>query len=169
MLICVRHPPVEAEGLCYGQLDLPMTRSPDHWGPTVVWPRGRLWSSPARRCRALAAWVAEAQGSQLSVDPRLWEMGFGAWEGRKWADLDRTEVEAWSSDWERNRPPRGESALDLQRRVAEWCADLDRSRTHVLVAHAGVVRALRVVRGGCSWPDAMARPVPHLRMESFGL
>ncbi|WP_438015580.1 histidine phosphatase family protein [Sorangium sp. So ce315] len=40
---------------------------------------------------------------------------------------------------------------------------------HVLVAHAGVLRALRVVACGATWPEAMSAPAPHLAPERFPL
>ncbi|WP_437777218.1 histidine phosphatase family protein [Sorangium sp. So ce1097] len=40
---------------------------------------------------------------------------------------------------------------------------------HVLVAHAGVLRALRVVACGATWPEAMSAPAPHLAAERFPL
>ncbi|XXX74694.1 histidine phosphatase family protein [Sorangium sp. So ce134] len=43
------------------------------------------------------------------------------------------------------------------------------ARPHLLVAHAGVLRALRVVARGASWIEAMSAPAPHLAPERFPL
>ncbi|WP_437829465.1 histidine phosphatase family protein [Sorangium sp. So ce1153] len=43
------------------------------------------------------------------------------------------------------------------------------ARPHLLVAHAGVLRALRVVACGASWIEAMSAPAPHLVAERFPL
>lgn len=68
--------------------------------------------------------------------------------------------------WERVGPPGGESAGDLERRVSAWCTGLTQG-VHLLVAHAGVVRALRVIVNRTRWAHAMTQAVPHMVAEVF--
>jgi len=124
-----------------------------------------VWSSPLVRCRAVAERLATHWGVALSIDDALYEIDFGAWEGREWDEIaanDPAGVAAWSADWLSVAPPGGECASDLETRVRAWWSRLPRSITHVLVAHGGVIRALRVIARHEPWHDAMTREVVHL-------
>lgn len=121
-----------------------------------------VWTSPLERCMATARLVAATLARPLCVDPRLLEIDLGAWDGRSWADIEREEPDAWAAwlrDWQRAGPPGGESAEQVAARVEAWLAE--REGRLLLVAHAGVVRALRVLCSPSSWPEAMATAVPH--------
>ncbi|WP_437286123.1 histidine phosphatase family protein [Sorangium sp. So ce406] len=153
-----------------------------------------VWSSPLSRCAAPAAELAARLGAPHAVDERLLEIAYGAWEGRAWSDIERDDpiaYAAWLDGWERVGPPGGESALEVEARVRSfWRAlgatsgafsapgapgtsgdvvDPVGARPHLLVAHAGVLRALRVVACGASWVEAMSAPAPHLAPERFPL
>jgi alpha-ribazole phosphatase len=104
------------------------------------------------------------------MDPALHELGFGEWEGKSWSSLeaeDGVRLSEWMADWISRAPPGGESALDLERRVRKWHSNLDPERVHLLVSHAGVVRALRVVVRGVDWKTAMLEPVPYQVPEAL--
>ena len=162
-LVVVRHAPVAVRGVCYGRSDVALRLTHEEalaeldLPPTEV-----VWTSPAPRCRSLARLVAEHLDRPLSEDPRLWEMDFGAWEGVAWDDIDPVALRSWTESWETAAPPGGETIAVLEERVAAWEAELDATRRHLLIAHAGVVRALWVVREGLDWPVAMQREVPYL-------
>jgi alpha-ribazole phosphatase len=147
-IFLLRHPAVaEGKGRCYGVLDLPLAAPLDDDGlarlraclpsPCLV------WSSPLRRCLDLAN--ALARPDKARVHPGLREMDFGLWEGMRWADIPRAELDAWAADITGFRPPGGESAQALQARALIALQDI---RTHpsplprVCVTHAGVIRAL---------------------------
>lgn len=164
-LFLARHAPTSVKGICYGHLDVPIAiRSEDAAqrlrstlpGTTR---RVRIWTSPSARCRE----VATALDQNAVVDERLREMFFGAWEGRAWDDIEReTSFGVWARDWRHARVPGGESAQDLDARVAAWFADLDDDHAHLAVAHAGVIRSLQVQVEGATWDEAMRVAVPHL-------
>lgn len=103
-------------------------------------------SSPLRRCRAFAEAVAERYGLPLSVDPRLREVGFGAWEGRRHEDVrdaDPAAYYAFFRDAVRHRPPGSEPLDDFYARVREGLLAVFDAHTegHVLlVGHLGVMR-----------------------------
>lgn len=112
-------------------------------------PWDRVISSPLSRCAEFAHAYARRHCLPLSLDPRLQEMGFGAWEGRSAEELMATTPDAlrrfWADPW--TRPPPGGEPLDrLQERVLQaWEAILIGSAhdDHILVVtHGGVIRIL---------------------------
>jgi probable phosphoglycerate mutase len=112
-------------------------------------------SSPATRARATARIVAAALGgAAVELDERLAEVDFGRWEGRRPADLHKTEPESVRSWWTDPEftPPQGESAGAAGRRLAGLVDDLlrapARQNSVVLVGHATSVRALAGVALG---------------------
>lgn len=170
-----RHPPVVAENLCYGRTDVPTRISHEHAASLLAdsflpghaataWPE-IVWTSPVSRCRGVAEHLAKRVGAELRVDDALYEMDFGVWDGRTWADIEATDGDAylrWLHEWEHVAPPGGEAPRDLEQRVRTWTESLEPQRCHALVAHAGVVRALHVVLAARSWPEAMEIRVEHL-------
>jgi alpha-ribazole phosphatase len=136
----IRHPaPQVAAGICYGQLEISakiemaeLTRL------RAELPAGLpVWSSPLLRCRQLA----EQLHTQPIFDDRLAEMNFGDWEGRRWDDIPRHELDAWAADIVGYAPPGGESPRVLQRRALAFIASLTVPEA-VIVTHAGVIRTL---------------------------
>lgn len=107
----------------------------------------RVLSSPMRRCREFARWLAAERGLPLELHEDLKEVGFGSWEGATRSELiaSRTaELEAFYRDPVNNRPA-GAEPLDrfgarvaavFDRLVAEY-----RGEHLLIVAHAGVIRA----------------------------
>lgn len=180
MLITIRHAPTVADGLCVGQHDVATELPHDDAAERMrlaldARPReradvDRVWSSTLSRCREPAARLARALGVPHTIDPRLLELDYGIWEGRAWDTIAREDgahMNAWMNAWQSAAPPGGESVPTLEARVRAWWEE--RSGTPVLIAHAGVVRALRVVARGMTWADAMRAPVPHLEAETFPL
>ena len=111
-------------------------------------PWDQILSSPLARCREFAAEVACRNGLPLAVEPELREIGMGAWEGRRKADIAAEEPDDWSAflrDPVAHRPPGGEGLEALRRRVG---LAYDRQiasypgRHLLIVCHAGVSRAI---------------------------
>jgi alpha-ribazole phosphatase len=125
-----------------------------------------IWSSPLSRCRSPAALLAAKLALPHRIDPRLLELSFGGWEGKSYEALDRDDhlsFRAWCDDWEVVAPPRGETLADLLARVGTWLRVAQESRApQLVVAHAGVVRAVRVLSGRATPREAWALEVPHL-------
>lgn len=161
-IVLLRHTRVKAEGICYGRAGVPLARTFAReaaavraqlpFAPAVV------WTSPAARCRQLATTL---HAGEVRVDGRLWELDFGAWEGRKWDDVPRAEIDAWAEDYVRRSPPGGESFLQVAARVADFRAELAArgERRVVVVTHGGVIRAWLCALEGRPLTDAWARPV----------
>jgi broad specificity phosphatase PhoE len=118
----------------------------------AVRPRGlsAIWSSGLSRARETAEIVGAAVGVTPRVDERFAESHRGAWEGRRWTDIEREEPEAWAA-WRRGGPdfrfPGGESLVEHQQRVL---AALDAVRAGpqpaLIIAHGGTIRAIAAAR-----------------------
>jgi alpha-ribazole phosphatase len=170
MHVFVRHAPLpHMEGICYGRLDA----VPDAaaWSDAIgrlagILPPYPMVTSPSTRCATLARALhahARARGhdaSPLRIDERLREMDFGDWEGLRWDAIPRASIDAWNADLAGHAPPGGESFAQLIERVGAALDALD--RPHVVVTHAGVVRAAHCL-AGMPHAQAAAIAVPHLQ------
>jgi alpha-ribazole phosphatase len=147
-LTLIRHPrPAAPEDACIGQLD---PECAPGWEAHVERLRrilarpDRLYTSPSRRCRALAGRLAITHRLTPEVDPRLLELNFGEWEGRLWRDIGAA-AETVAADYLDRAPPGGECYRDLMARTEEFVADLDPSTGRIaVVTHAGPIRSLLV-------------------------
>ncbi|MCY0389098.1 histidine phosphatase family protein [Robbsia sp. Bb-Pol-6] len=136
-----------------------------------------LHSSPLRRCMEVARALAQRPGDQvtdaaadaahgaagnaaddaadsltdtppaLAPDPRLAELDFGDWEGRRWDDVPRAALDAWAADIEHAAPHGGESVAQLAARTDSWLSDIGARATAtgaatVVLTHAGVIRVM---------------------------
>jgi alpha-ribazole phosphatase len=175
-LFAVRHAPTLARGLCVGDAEVDCSISAEQAAGRIntVVPDCRfasVWSSPRARCLQPARVLAEQLALPLQVDGRLREIGLGVWQGRPWSAIeagDSARFHDWLSNWTDSAPPEGETAANLLLRVRSWWTELP-SGCHLLVAHAGVIRGLRVLVHGDSWPQAMSEPVPYLQGQWFSL
>jgi alpha-ribazole phosphatase/probable phosphoglycerate mutase len=111
-------------------------------------PWNAIVSSSLSRCAAFAHELAARHGRPVEIEPRLVELGFGAWEGRTAEDLNRDvpgQVQRFLLDPISNRPPQAEALTDFHARVlAAWNDLLARhAGRHVLVVgHAGIIRLI---------------------------
>jgi alpha-ribazole phosphatase len=164
----IRHSaPRIAPGTCYGRLDIAVDRSADEQTLSRLvsepGPHGfnRVWTSPAVRCRGLAEAIARSLSAPLSVDRRLWELDFGAWEGQAWAAIDRAELDRWAGSLLTFAPPGGESGAELIARIRDFHGDLRRAQQDcVVVSHGGPLKVLRALFVG--GPIDLLAPAPAL-------
>jgi broad specificity phosphatase PhoE len=104
-------------------------------------------SSPMQRCAAFAQALGERRALGVTIDPRLREVGFGAWEGRTPADIQAADPDLYAAfyrDPVNARPAGAEPLQQFSQRVIEAMERLLSTHAggHILcVAHAGVVRA----------------------------
>lgn len=173
-----RHPkPINAAGRCIGQTDLAVDprrakRLAHHI--RAVARRERLpreiWTSPLRRCADVARWL-KRWGWRHHVDARLLELDFGAWDGRRWSEIDPAEVAAWTADFLHHAPGGGESLQQLRVRLHNYLGGPSAGSTgsavddaavppRLIVAHAGWINALVVSHitplSASDWPAAPA-------------
>jgi len=147
-LALLRHFPTDwnGEGRMQGRVDRPLTPEAQAalraLRPPADWRAARVLASPLARAQA----TARALWPTVETDPRLLELDWGRWEGRRRAELiadpasGYAPVEVWG--WDR-RPPGGESPADAWTRVAPLLAEIAAAaRPTVLVAHRGLIRVI---------------------------
>lgn len=109
-------------------------------------PWSRILSSPLLRCRAFAEELSVRHQLPLAFDDRLKEVGFGAWEGKSAAELnkeDPLQLPRFKADPVNARPAEAESLQDFFERVAasvEALLESDCEEHILVVCHAGVIR-----------------------------
>jgi probable phosphoglycerate mutase len=142
-----------------GEADARMWRLP---APAAGWKR---LCSPLARARRTAELLQPA--APVSVDSRLREMSFGAWEGRTVLELrasigpDFVAAENKGLDFQ---PPGGESPRAVMVRLSGWTAEIAARREPVVaVSHKAAIRALLALATG--W-DMMGRPPVKLDWSS---
>lgn len=111
-------------------------------------PWDAIISSPLSRCSHFAQELAQRHALPLALEPRLVELGFGAWEGRTAAELMRTDPDILQRFWRdpiNHTPPGGENLSAFRARiVAAWDDLLLYHQGHrlLVVCHAGTIRLL---------------------------
>lgn len=164
----VRHArPLVEPGVCYGALDVeadPVATAAAARELAAALPQSlELLASPRRRCAALGQALRALRPDLVwRVDERLAEMDFGRWEGRRWDDLDRRELDAWSGDFANYRAGGcGESAAQFLGRVGQLLEEaILAGRDQAWITHGGVYKALLLRQSGVrsaaasDWPGA---------------
>jgi len=166
-VMLVRHLPTDLPpGHCYGRLDLAPGRKGDPRPVLAALPgihAARLFSSPARRCLALAETLSAATGLPVTPDPRLLELDFGDWEGRPWDAVPREALDRWAADPWGFAPPGGESGAALVARLRGFRAAL--REDCIIVSHGGPLKVLRqILAGGAVDLLAPAQPMGSVVM-----
>jgi probable phosphoglycerate mutase len=170
MLALLRHgdTPWSTDGRIQGRSDVPLSDA----GRAAVRALGlppecramRIVSSPLSRCVETAAILGAAHAGR---EPRLVEMSWGAWEGRRLAELraelGRAMGENEARGWD-FRPERGESPREVLERVRSWLAELDEPT--LAVTHRGVIRA--VFASATGW-DMLGKPPAKLDWNAVHL
>jgi len=164
-VIFVRHPATDAPAdLCCGRLEVGLCAGAHAQIAAcldALPAASAVVVSPLRRCRLLAERIAARDGVVLRRDARLMEYHFGAWEGRRWSEIPRAESDPWTADFLDAAPPGGERFSELIARVRAAIADIPEGAT--VIAHAGPIRAARMLLEGVSPKAAFAEAVPHCR------
>ncbi len=145
-ILMIRHTrPRIAPGTCYGQTDLDVDDTFELEARSVLAncpPAARIVSSPLQRCFKLGAYIGEALSLNVETDSRLQEMDFHRWEGARWSDIPRTELDEWAANFFHARPHGGESVAQLKMRVDAAIDHLEQNQgTTIVITHAGVIRA----------------------------
>lgn len=181
MHLFIRHPPLPTmHGRCYGRTDTDLPAAIFSAAANDLHPQLPPWPmvcSPLRRCVGLARAVlaldratpsphaagdaAPAASTRgLRTDARLVELDFGQWEDRPWSEIPRTDLDAWAGDVTDYRPPDGESFNDVIARVRDALQGL--ATPHIVITHAGVIRAaLHLLRGDAP-ATAAAIAIPYV-------
>lgn len=142
-----------AEGRLCGRTDVPLSDVGRHQAQLLALrvealPTEALYSSPLSRALETACLVGQALGREPVVDGRLAELNYGAWEGRTFDEIKRTEpavYRAWDEDPGELAPPEGETGVHLIERATPFLEDVaqrHRSGNVVVVCHKTVCRLL---------------------------
>ena len=132
-------------GVCYGQTDVKLKEPYLEQFSAIKkdLPQNAIcYSSPSQRCLLLAEYLAD---NHVTVDNRLMEMNFGAWELVKWDAIPEEELNPWMNDFVNEKVPQGESFIDLYKRIEDFIENLLLQKNEnpiVIVTHAGVIRSL---------------------------
>lgn len=144
------------EGRIQGRADQPLLPGISIRLPQAC--RGmRIVTSPLARCVQTAALLGAADAPR---EPRLAEMHWGAWEGRRLEELRNElgtamrENEARGFDF---RPEGGESPREVLARITPWLAELEGDT--FAITHRGVIRVILAAATG--W-DLRGRPPAKL-------
>ena len=130
-------------------------------------PDFRIYASPLGRAHHSARLIAAELGNpEITLDPRLKEIGMGSWDGKTDLEIDtahpglRASVppEAW---WFHS--PDGETYTIFAARLAAALHDLqsDPIPVKIIVAHAVVSRVIRAQWAGLSELESHSLPVPQ--------
>jgi alpha-ribazole phosphatase len=150
----VRHAaPCVAPGTCYGALDVSAdteaTRAAAARLATALPLQARVFFSTLQRCEQLA-YALQALRPDLppTPDARLREMGFGAWEGRAWNAIPRSDIDTWTDAFATHAPGGGEALATMLERVGSALQAARQLHTGhavkdvVWITHAGVARCV---------------------------
>ena len=168
-LILVRHPqPDVAPGICYGRANISTSIEAIAQVATKLRAAGLpgtlpVYASPLARCATLAA----ALDVPVTLDARLAEMDFGAWEMRAWDAIPRAEVDAWAGDLLHYRPGGGENVFEVARRVAAFRQELQHPAA-LVICHAGTIRLLSALHAGGSLEQAALRAAASAHRIGYG-
>ena len=148
-----------AEGRIQGRTDVPLSGARKFFLSDEL-KLLRVVTSPLRRCVETAALLGAPDAER---EPRIAEMRWGAWEGRRLAELRAALGEAMRENEARGwdfRPPGGESPREVLARVRPWLAEVAaRGEPTLAVTHRGVIRA--VLAHALEW-DLRGKPPAKL-------
>lgn len=164
LLALLRHGPTEWNTMrrLQGRVDLPLSAAGQvyvgRWRlPAQI--AGFVWvTSPLRRARE----TADLLGLEdVEVVRALTETDWGEWEGKTLAELRALDPAAVAAAEARGldfRPPGGESAREVQKRLKPWLARVAAADVATgAIAHKGVIRAVLALATG--WQMTSKPPV----------
>lgn len=144
-MFLVRHGETTTPGLFLGRADPPLSDAGREQAERIAAalpPPRTLVSSGLRRATETAAILAARWGVEARVDSRLDEIGYGAWDGLRWEEIEGrwpAESAAKLRNWWAVAPPGGEPFKGFVERLrGAWQNLLPAPRPVVVVAHAGV-------------------------------
>lgn len=161
------------EGRLQGQRDIPLNALGEQQAARVGAHLAQLagqrintlpfFVSPLIRTRQTAEAARVALGLpalSYSIEARLREISFGAWEGKTWPEvkgIDPAGAVARKRDKWGFAPPDGESYEDVKSRILPFLETI--TQDCCIIAHGGIARAMLVHLAGVSTADAVERDI----------
>lgn len=146
----LRHGVCEGGDIFRGSTDVALSQ--EGWQQMYKSVDGLSWdliiSSPLKRCREFAAFLASEMSLDCEIDERWRECCFGIWEGQNKEDIWRQspdDLMAFYRDPMRFMPEGAEPFVEVCARVQQaWAEMLNRykGKRILLVTHAGIFRTL---------------------------
>jgi len=169
-LFVIRHTQVDnPENLCYGKIEMPLVKNYEKKSKKIFdnLPKNieKIFSSPSKRCTDLL----ECMNFEFSKRTELKELDFGDWEGRRWSEINKTDLNTWMNDFIYKSPKNGEKMIDLYNRVIDFTENIffmNLSKV-LFVTHAGVIRALLSKGLEISLEDTFNIEINHDEIFSF--
>jgi alpha-ribazole phosphatase len=133
-------------------------------------------TSPLTRCRQFAQQLSEQRQCPMFVLPKIREYHFGDWEGMGIAQLWQSnpkELEALWTDINTFTPPNAETFQDFNTRLKQAIAGIktwqEQYPSMLVVTHAGVIRALRLIAEQTTTNQWLNYPVDNASLHNFDL
>ncbi len=105
-----------------------------------------VYSSPLPRAHETAEAIAGASGGAVAIREELNEIDFGAWTGRRLAELgDDPHWRRWNTERDRERPPGGEAMREAQARAFNCLQRLTEAHPDAAIAaisHGDVIKSV---------------------------
>jgi probable phosphoglycerate mutase len=110
-------------------------------------------TSPLERAQETAEPIATRIGQPKQICEAISEIDFGHWSGMSFSALSSDpNWHAWNNARGVNRPPNGETMLEVQVRIISAMEELRRiysNKTVVIVSHGDVIKAALLYYLGC--------------------
>ncbi len=150
----VRHGETKAnkERLLFGQLDWDLNKTGVRQAKHLAKKLSKIKadfiiSSPLKRAKHTAAIISKKSNvKKIILEKDLMEKSEGLWEGKSYWEVrkdDPNGYKHWLKDPFRNKPPKGESVLDLNRRVMKFYKTVLKKyngKNIIVVCHSGPIR-----------------------------
>lgn len=154
-LVLIRHgePEREAQGRCYGRLDIGLSDAgrkqiQDKLKLILNFKAVALYASPLKRAMESAAIAGASLGLQPTVAPDLQEINFGCFEGLTYSEIEKLypeEFRVWMERPAEIKFPQGENFAEVKARVLrfkEFLLQTHAGEAVVLVSHGGANRII---------------------------
>lgn len=176
MIILMRHGETEHKDGFYGSTDSQLTDT----GIATMLAQASAISfdgvicSPLQRCRLVAEQLARQQQCQQHLLPEWREYHFGDWEQQAIEQLWQKQPQNLEAFWQNPHhftPPNAEPFANFLQRIQQGMQQviaLSDNHQHLLViTHAGVIRALRLLSQQTTPDQWLTYPVAHASLHLF--
>ncbi len=112
-----------------------------------------IYSSPQKRALETANIIRGNRDAEITIHEALYEIDFGDWEGMKIPDIEREfskEFHTFMAEPEKYHPTKGESFVDLFKRVQEFLDEIKNLNNEniLVVTHGATIKAmLTIIKG----------------------